>query len=166
MSDLIFFEKNKCKINNDIYTCAYGKGGIVMDKVEGDGGTPIGTFPFRQVFYRPDRIPIPKTILPVIPLTPEMGWCDDVADPMYNQLVALPYTGRHELLWRDDHVYDVILVVGYNDDQIIPGKGSAIFIHVMRENYQPTQGCLAFSIPDLCEILSKLSLTSKLIVCG
>ena len=165
MSDLIFFEKNKCKINNNIYTCASGKGGIVLAKREGDGGTPIGTFPLRQVFYRPDRLLPPQTVLPVLPLTPAMGWCDEVTDPLYNQLITLPYVGGHELLWRDDHVYDLIIVVGYNDDPIIPGKGSAIFIHLMRENYQPTQGCVAFSVTDLCDILSKLSLTSKLVVC-
>lgn len=136
-----------------VYFCAFGLGGTVVAKKEGDGGTPVGTFPLRQVFYRPDRVAAPTTTLPLQALTPLMGWCDEVGDPLYNQLVWLPYAGRHEVLWREDHVYDLILVVGYNDAPVIPGHGSAIFIHLARENYPPTEGCLAFNQPDLDEIL-------------
>lgn len=164
MSNLIFFEKNKCKLNNKVYFCAYGKGGVILDKKEGDGGTPVGTFSLRQVFYRPDRLSPPVTTLPVQPLTPLMGWCDAESDPLYNQLIVLPYAGRHEKLWREDYVYDLILVVGYNDAPIVVGKGSAIFIHLARENYSPTEGCLAFSKVDLEEILSQLTPESKVII--
>ncbi|WP_052046302.1 L,D-transpeptidase family protein [Candidatus Paracaedibacter symbiosus] len=164
MKKLIFYKKNFCKLDQQIYPCAFGKGGIVLNKVEGDGATPIGTFPLRQVFYRPDRLKPPVTQLPVTALHRDMGWCDDVEDPLYNQLVILPYSGRHEVLWRDDSVYDLILVVGYNDDPVVPGKGSAIFIHLAKENYPPTEGCLAFSFPDLESILRELTPESEVVI--
>lgn len=164
MSSLIFFEKNKCRLADKVYSCAFGRGGTVLDKKEGDGGTPVGTFPLRQVFYRPDRVAPPVTALAIQPLTPAMGWCDETANPLYNQLVWLPYAGRHEVLWRADHVYDLILVIGYNDEPVIPGKGSAIFIHLARKNYPPTEGCLAFNQADLREILAYLTLNSTVTI--
>lgn len=164
--DLILVEKNLCQIGNNFFKCAIGKGGLSSNKVERDGATPIGSFPLRQVFYRPDRLSLPETALPIVALTSKMGWCDDPVDPLYNQLVTLPYPGRHEELWREDHVYDLILVVGYNDCPIIAGKGSAIFIHLKHENYLPTEGCLAFAQEDLQEILSCLTLQSKVIIKG
>lgn len=164
MSHLILLSQNLCQLGGKIYRCASGRGGVVSDKIEGDGGTPVGTFPLRQVFYRPDRVLRPATTLPVIALQSDMGWCDDSDDPLYNQQVVLPYPARHEELWRQDHVYDIILVIGYNDDPAIPGKGSAIFIHLARENYLLTEGCLAFTLEDLQEILQKLTLTSQVII--
>jgi L,D-peptidoglycan transpeptidase YkuD (ErfK/YbiS/YcfS/YnhG family) len=146
------------------YRCSFGKGGIKQDKMEGDGATPRGIFPLREIFYRSDRLKKPKTQLKATPLHPDFGWCDDPTDPMYNQFVPLPYPGRHEILWREDHVYDLILVVGYNDDPIVPYKGSAIFIHLAREDYQPTEGCIALSLPDLLSILAQINPTTKLVI--
>ena len=125
-----------------------------MDKREGDGATPAGRFPLRRVLYRPDRLSTPATPLPVAPLTPEDGWCDDPADPQYNRPVRLPYAGRHEELWRADTLYDVIVVVGHNDAPVIAGMGSAIFMHVASADYRPTQGCVALARQDLLDILA------------
>jgi L,D-peptidoglycan transpeptidase YkuD (ErfK/YbiS/YcfS/YnhG family) len=109
--------------------CSVGRSGVIAgdDKREGDGFSPAGTWPMRRVFYRPDRLEAPKTLLPLIALTPEDGWCDAPEDPLYNRWVKLPYAASHEKLWLEDHVYDVIVELGYNDDPPVPPLGSAIF---------------------------------------
>ena len=133
--------------------CALGRSGVGATKREGDGVTPIGAFPLRQVMYRPDRVEAPETGLPVRAIELADGWCDDPGDPRYNQLVRLPYKAGHERLWRDDGLYDLLAVIGYNDDPIEAGLGSAIFMHVARPDYQPTEGCVAVNLLDLQAIL-------------
>jgi len=135
--------------------CALGKGGVLpaIDKREGDGASPLGEWPLRYVFFRPDRIAPPMTKLSLKPLSPDDGWCDDPSHPLYNQLVKLPIEASHEKLWREDHVYDLIVVLGHNDDPIVPNMGSAIFLHLARENYQGTEGCVALKQDDLLELL-------------
>jgi L,D-peptidoglycan transpeptidase YkuD (ErfK/YbiS/YcfS/YnhG family) len=108
----------------------------------------------RRVLYRPDRLSAPTTPLPVAPLTPNDGWCDDPADPLYNKPVQLPYTGRHEELWRVDDLYDVIVVIGHNDAPVVAGMGSAVFMHLASADYRPTQGCVALARQDLLDILA------------
>lgn len=137
--------------------CALGRGGIRADKREGDGATPVGCFAFRRVFYRPDRIAAPATALPVVPLTPAHGWCDDPSHTDYNREVRLPHPARCETLWREDGVYDVIVVLGHNDEPVVPGMGSAIFMHVARDAYEPTEGCVALALPDLLALVAELS---------
>lgn len=134
---------------------ALGKGGLRSDKQEGDGATPIATMALRRVFFRADRLARPVAAVPVAPLSPADGWCDDPADPAYNRLVRLPYAGRHESLWREDAVYDVIGVLGWNDDPVRPGRGSAIFLHVARPDYAPTEGCVALALADLLAVLAR-----------
>lgn len=126
-----------------------------LDKREGDGATPAGRFPLRRVLHRPDRLAAPpQSFLPTSPIGPQDGWCDDPADPFYNRPVILPYGTSHERLWRDDRLYDVVVVIGHNDDPPASGLGSAVFIHVATENYAPTAGCVAFALNDLLEILA------------
>jgi L,D-peptidoglycan transpeptidase YkuD (ErfK/YbiS/YcfS/YnhG family) len=140
-----------------VFACAIGRAGIVRDKREGDGGTPIGRFPLREAFWRPDRGSPPLTGLPASPLTPTDGWCDDPADPDYNRRVRLPHAGRHEALWREDGLYDLLAVIGWNDAPPIPGAGSAIFLHVAAAGPQglgPTAGCIALSIADLRAVVA------------
>ena len=134
--------------------CAIGRSGIARVKREGDGATPAGTFPVRRVLYRADRMVRPATVLPATPLTDTDGWCDDPADPRYNQAVHLPYPARCEALWRDDPLYDLIGVIGFNDEPAVPDGGSAIFLHIARPDYGPTEGCVAFSSADLVAILA------------
>lgn len=136
--------------------CAIGRGGMRYDKREGDGATPCGIFPLRRVFYRPDRGPPPQTALPVESLTEAHGWCDASDDPAYNTEVRLPYPGRAERLWRDDALYDIIVVIGYNDDPVVPGAGSAIFMHVAAPGLAPTEGCVALKKSELVRLLAAL----------
>lgn len=137
------------------WRCALGKGGLSANKREGDGATPLGSYPLRRVLYRSDRLSAPPaTALPVVPLDPADGWCDDAAHPDYNRPVRLPHPARHEIMWRDDGVYDVVVVLGHNDDPPVPGKGSAIFLHVARPGYLPTEGCVALALSDLLEVLA------------
>lgn len=136
------------------YRCAIGKGGLTQDKREGDGATPIGTWPLRRVLYRPDRVSAPRTAgLPVAAIDPTDGWCDDPAHPAYNRPVRLPFAASHEILWREDGVYDVIVVLGHNDAPPVPGAGSAIFLHVARPAFEGTEGCVALPLPDLLRVL-------------
>ena len=144
------------KLSDRRLRCALGKGGIKQDKHEGDGATPVGRFAFRRVLYRPDLIPSPLTALPVKALSPNDGWCDDPSHPDYNCPVTLPHESSCETLWRDDRVYDVIVVLGHNDDPPQPGLGSAIFMHVAKPGYQPTEGCVALALPDLLWLLQQL----------
>jgi L,D-peptidoglycan transpeptidase YkuD (ErfK/YbiS/YcfS/YnhG family) len=134
-------------------TCALGRGGIRADKREGDGGTPVGCFPLRRVLYRPDRLAPPVTGLEVAALEPDMGWCDDPGHPDYNRPVRLPHPAGCERLWRDDHLYDVIVVLGHNDEPPAPGLGSAIFLHLAKDGYAATEGCVALALPDLLALL-------------
>lgn len=136
------------------FMCALGRGGVRLTKREGDGATPIGRFPLRRCFYRPDRESAPETRLPVVPIGKNDGWGDDPADPDgYNRAITLPRSGGHERMWREDALYDLVLVPGHNDDPPIPGAGSAIFIHVARAGYPPTEGCVALAPEALRAIL-------------
>ncbi len=136
------------------YRCAIGPRGIGEKTREGDGVTPVGRFFLRRVHYRADRGAAPRTGLPVRAITREDGWCDDPEDSAYNRLVRLPYPASHEILWRRDGLYDVVIELGYNDGPVVPGKGSAIFIHITRPGYRPTEGCAALGLDDLLEILA------------
>lgn len=144
--------------------CAVGRGGTGLKQREGDGITPAGKWPLRRVFFRGDRLDLPKTILPVEKIDQDDAWCDIPGDPNYNRLVRLPYATLNERLWRDDHLYDLIAVVGFNDSPVVHGRGSAIFIHVAREDYTPTEGCVALAIADLVPALEQLRRTDRLIV--
>jgi L,D-peptidoglycan transpeptidase YkuD (ErfK/YbiS/YcfS/YnhG family) len=158
------FDKTNCyltiTINDNQYRCSIGKSGVVENKKEGDNGTPLGSFKIRQFYYRPDKITLDelKTTIPCIPLTKDAGWCDDSNSLNYNQFITLPSNDNHEKLWRNDDVYDVIGVLSYNDTQpIIAHAGSAIFLHIARENYAPTAGCIALCKDDLLKLISQLS---------
>jgi len=135
--------------------CAIGRGGIVSaaDATEGDGATPAGLWPMRTVYFRKDRVPVLKTKLLTVILASDDGWCDAPEDPAYNRFVRHPYGASAERLWRDDDVYDIIVVLGYNDDPVLPGKGSAIFLHLAREGFLPSEGCVGLARRDLIEVL-------------
>ncbi len=135
--------------------CALGPAGVISaaDKREGDGASPAGVWPFRQVIFRPDRGPAPATTLPARPTAPHDGWCDAPFDPAYNRPVTLPYGASAEALWREDEVYDLVVVLGHNDDPVVAGAGSAIFLHLARPDYAATQGCVALARADLEALL-------------
>jgi len=141
-----------------------GRGGVRADKREGDGASPAGSFPLVSAFYRPDRLMPPQTGLRLMALRPDQGWVDDPADPDYNRLVTLPYPAHHEELWRADGVYDVIVVIGYNTDPVVAGAGSAIFLHVARPDFSPTEGCIAVARPVLIALLGLLGAGSTITI--
>lgn len=162
------------EVGGKTYACTSGRGGIAVMGVkrEGDLKTPSGSFALRCCYYRPDRMEAPKTALPIIALTPEDGWCDDPAHALYNQPVKLPFAGRHEKLWREDNVYDLIIALGYNDGfdahgnptPIIKGIGSAIFMHIMREDGIGTEGCLALKRDDVLAVLTVVTRDAALVI--
>ncbi len=140
------------------FPCMVGRSGIVRPKFEGDGGTPAGLFPLREVRYRADRIATPKTKLPLFPANQADGWCDDPEDPFYNKIVRLPYQTDAESMWRTDHAYDVLAVIGYNDAPPVPALGSAIFLHVARtdgDKFLPTSGCVSMKIENVLALLAQ-----------
>jgi L,D-peptidoglycan transpeptidase YkuD (ErfK/YbiS/YcfS/YnhG family) len=136
------------------FLCALGRSGLSSRKREGDGATPSGFFAFRQILYRADRIRRPASRCPVRALRESDAWCDTPGDRNYNRLVAHPYPVSAERLWRADALYDVIAVLGYNDRPRIQGRGSAIFVHVARPGFTPTEGCIALGRRDLEMLLA------------
>ena len=144
------------------YRCSIGRSGILTNKHEGDGATPAGTFPLLRVLYRSDRLDSPETKLPVQPLCSNDGWCNEPTHRDYNQHVKLPHIASHESLWRDDNVYDIIVVIGHNYLPVLTGCGSAIFLHVAKPSFEPTAGCIALEIMDLQEVLRTCSQTTML----
>jgi L,D-peptidoglycan transpeptidase YkuD (ErfK/YbiS/YcfS/YnhG family) len=154
VTELLVTGSSEARWRDRLWRCALGPAAIAAEKREGDGTTPAGRFPFRRLLYRPDRLAPPETGLPLLPLSPLDGWCDDTLDPLYNRPVRLPYRARHERLWRLDEVYDLILVLGHNDDPVRPGFGSAVFLHVARPDYAPTAGCIALAKGDLLMLLA------------
>ncbi len=155
---------NSLRWQGKTYRCAIGRSGISADKHEGDGATPAGSFSIRKVFYRADRVEKPISVFETIKLSERDGWSDDIKKPDYNRHITLPKNGSHERLWREDHCYDIIVILGYNDAPTISGKGSAIFMHVARESYLPTDGWIALSLNDLEEILATCAEDTRVVV--
>ena len=145
--------------------CVLGEAGISAAKQEGDGATPCGVLRLRRVFYRADRLPPPACgALPREPIAPEDGWCDDPGHAQYNQRVRLPHDARHERLWREDGLYDLLAVLGHNDDPVQRGRGSAIFLHIASGDEKPTKGCVALRRDDLTWAL-RIGLSALAIPC-
>ena len=143
---------------------ALGRSGTAALKKEADGATPIGRFPVRQVLYRADRLPRPRTRFPVQAIRAGEGWCEDPAHRNYNKLVKLSGRVEADSLHRADHVYDLVFVLGYNDRPRVRGRGSAIFVHLARQGYAPTAGCIALSRHDLSMLLAQLRRGSAIVV--
>ncbi|MEI9996164.1 MAG: L,D-transpeptidase family protein [Rhizomicrobium sp.] len=139
------------------YRAAVGRGGIGAKSREGDGITPLGRFAVRRILYRADRLVAPHTGLPLAALTPQDGWCDAPDDPAYNTQIRRPFAPSHEALWRDDPLYDLVAVLGFNDAPVVAGAGSAIFLHVARADYGATEGCIALVRDDLLAVLARLA---------
>jgi len=148
------------------FDCLVGRSGTVgaSDKREGDGCSPIGRWPIRTVLFRPDRVAPPAGLaLPWRWLRPDDGWSDDPADPAYNRPVRHPNPYSAERLWRDDGAYDVVVVLGHNDAPVMPGLGSAIFLHCLPT--RPfTEGCIALPRDALLELLPLLGPDSAVLI--
>ncbi|MEE2930717.1 MAG: L,D-transpeptidase family protein [Pseudomonadota bacterium] len=165
-TDLIASASGKLRANGAVFDCTLGRNGTVNadEKREGDGASPLGRWRLKRVFYRSDRLPRPKTELPTVPLRPQDGWCDAEAHPLYNRPVTLPFAASHEALWRDDHAYDLIVELAHNDAPVVPGMGSAIFMHVTHDDGRPTAGCVALAASDLLAILEHASTDTCLVI--
>lgn len=133
--------------------CALGRSGVRAAKREGDGATPAGAFRLVAALYRSDRGARPATRLPLSEIRPDSGWCDDPADRNYNRPVRLPYAASHERLWREDRLYDVVVILDHNLDPVRKGAGSAIFLHIAGQGFTPTEGCVAVSPETMRRLL-------------
>jgi L,D-peptidoglycan transpeptidase YkuD (ErfK/YbiS/YcfS/YnhG family) len=140
-----------------VLRCAIGAAGVKRDKREGDRASPAGSWRLLSAFYRPDK-PLTKTPrLPMRLIRQSEGWCDDSDSPLYNRRVVAPFRQSHENLWRDDHLYDIVIVLDYNFSPRRKRRGSAIFIHCARPGFTPTDGCVALRYDDLRRLLPRLS---------
>jgi L,D-peptidoglycan transpeptidase YkuD (ErfK/YbiS/YcfS/YnhG family) len=163
LSPTIIVRGNQLTYKGLIFPCAIGKGGVSQHKKEGDGCTPVGIYALRECWWRQDKLHhAPKTGLRLRVTNEEDGWCDEPSSPHYNQPVKLPYSLSHEKMWRDDDVYDIVVPLGYNDDPVIPGKGSAIFMHLARPGYEPTEGCVALAKDHMLELLALCTPDSRI----
>ena len=146
------------------FKCALGKSGIGNKKIEGDNITPKGNFKIIKIYYRKDRLKKLSSKFTLTEITKDMGWCDDPKSKKYNQLIKLPTKYNHEILYRRDNIYDLILVLNYNMKPTIKNKGSAIFIHVAKKNYKKTAGCVALKKADLVLLVKEINKNTKVII--
>ncbi|MEN0042024.1 MAG: L,D-transpeptidase family protein [Pseudomonadota bacterium] len=144
--------------------CALGRSGMVSVKREGDGGTPAGRFRLLHGFYRADRGALPQTLLPMQPIKSTAGWCDETGDRNYNRAVDLPYPASHEEMMRADRLYDVVIVMDHNITRRMTRGGSAIFFHIAKPGYPPTEGCVAISPADMRWLLPKIGTNTVMVV--
>ena len=144
------------------FKCALGKSGIGKKEMEGDNITPKGNFRIIKIYYRKDRLKKPPSKFTLTEITKNMGWCDDPKSRKYNQPIKLPTKYSHENLYRKDNTYDLILVLNYNMKPTIKNKGSAIFIHITKKNYQSTKGCIALKKNNLVKLISKIDKNIKI----
>ena len=151
----LYFNEYKIK-------CAIGKRGITIKKFEGDNKTPAGVFNFKSIFYRKDRIPKIKTKLKKIIIKKDMGWCDDSSSKFDNKLIKFPFNLGAEKLWLNENIYDLIIVIDYNIKRVVKKKGSAIFLHISKKNYEPTRGCVAISKKNMKILIAKIDAKTKL----
>lgn len=171
MKNYIIVTKNSNKFNANLlynkkrFQCKVGYGGISRKTREGDNITPTGIFRLISVFYRKDKIKRIITHLPTCKITRDMGWSDDSDDPFYNKLVSIPRHRTYETLYRNDDMYDLVIVTDFNINPTIPFKGSAIFIHCHGNTNTPfTRGCISLRKTDLISILPKLNKNSRLMI--
>jgi len=160
---MTIFLKNKhsLQVNDFIFKCSIGKNGKTKYKKEGDLKTPIGKFGIQHLYFRKDRIQIPKTKLKCIEIKKNMGWCDDVNYKKYNKLITTNKHYSHEKLFRKDTKYDLLIPIKYNFNKIKSGKGSCIFLHLTK-NYNSTAGCIALNKKDFLILLKLIDKKTKI----
>jgi len=146
------------------FRCALGKSGIGNKKMEGDNITPRGIFKIIKIYYRKDRLKKLSSKYTLIEIKKNVGWCDDPKSRKYNQPITLPNKYSHEVLYRKDNIYDLILVLNYNIRPTIKNRGSAIFIHVAKKNYKKTAGCIAIKKNDLISLIKEINKNTKVII--
>jgi L,D-peptidoglycan transpeptidase YkuD (ErfK/YbiS/YcfS/YnhG family) len=161
---IIINKSGYLKYRNFKFICALGKFGIGEKKKEGDNITPRGIFNIIKIYYRKDRIKKLSSRFKPIEITKNMGWCDDPKSRKYNQLINLPTKYSHEILYRKDNIYDLILVLNYNIKPTVKNRGSAIFIHVAKKNYKKTSGCIALKKVNLIYLAKEIKKNTKVLI--
>ena len=161
---IIINKSGYLKYKNLKFRCALGKAGIGKKKIEGDSITPRGKFNIVKIYYRNDRVKKISSKYRLIKISKNMGWCDDPNSKKYNQLINLPTKYTHEKLYRKDNVYDLLIVLNYNMSPISKNKGSAIFIHIARQNYKKTSGCVAIKKPHLIKLIKTIKKNTKVVI--
>lgn len=141
---------------------ALGRSGVKANKREGDGSTPRGRFGLVRLWWRADRMPKPRTALPVRRIRCDDAWCEDPLDRRYNHAVKLSPASPADRLWRDDHLYDLVVELSHNTRPRIKNRGSAVFIHVARPGFRPTSGCVALKSDALIRLLARVSPETKI----
>ena len=161
---IIINKSGYLKYKNLKFRCALGKAGIGKKKIEGDSITPRGKFNIVKIYYRSDRVKKISSKYKLIKISKNIGWCDDPNSKSYNQLIKLPTKYTHEKLYRKDNLYDLLIVLNYNMSPIIKNKGSAIFIHIARQNYKKTSGCVAIKKAHLIKLIKKIKKNTKVFI--
>jgi len=161
---IIINKSGYLKYKNLKFRCALGKAGIGKKKIEGDSITPRGKFNIVKIYYRSDRVKKISSKYRLIRISKNMGWCDDPNSKSYNQLINLPTKYTHEKLYRKENVYDLLIVLNYNMSPIFKNKGSAIFIHIARQNYKKTSGCVAIKKPHLIKLIKTIKKNTKVVI--
>lgn len=159
---IVVKKNNYLEYKNLKFRCALGKAGIQKKLKEGDNITPRGTYKILSIYYRHDRIKKIKCLIKKIKITKKMGWCDDSRSNHYNKEIKLPSKINHEILYRKDNIYDIVCVINYNTNPILKEKGSAIFLHVAKKNYQKTKGCIALKKNHLIQLLALIKKNTKI----
>lgn len=144
--------------------CSIGRSGRKYLKREGDGATPRGSFQLRRLFYRADRMAPPRSGLLARPMRPYDGWCETVGDRNYNRLVRIPYATAHETMMRRDGLYDIVVELSHNERPRVQGHGSAVFLHLRREDGGPTAGCIAVALKDMRKVLALCGPRTRIVV--
>ena len=157
-------KNNYLTFKGNKFQCSIGRSGFSENKKEGDGCTPVGTFNIENIYYRADKITYLDTKINKIIIKKLDGWCDDPIQKEYNKLIQFPYGFSAEKLYREDSLYDIICVLNYNTSPVIPGLGSAIFMHFAKDSYEPTEGCIALKQEDLIFLLSLIDHETKIIL--
>ena len=155
------YQRGELHFHNKIYKCALGRNGIKKKKLEGDGCTPEGTYSLGPLYYRSDRIKKLKTNFNAIPIEKNMFWSDHPQSEYYNKLIRFK-DSSYENLYKENHTYDIILIINYNIAPTIKEKGSAIFLHLAKKDFSATSGCIALRKKCLFEILEKLDINNKI----
>jgi L,D-peptidoglycan transpeptidase YkuD (ErfK/YbiS/YcfS/YnhG family) len=143
---------------------ALGRGGVKANKHEGDGGTPHGRFRAMRLWWRPDRVPRPRTLLPIRRIGRADAWCEDPGDRRYNRPFHRSASEPGDRLWRDDGLYDIFVEIDHNTRPRVAGRGSAVFIHVARPGLAPTAGCVALRRSDLERLLERMSPKTRIVI--
>jgi L,D-peptidoglycan transpeptidase YkuD (ErfK/YbiS/YcfS/YnhG family) len=141
-----------------------GRSGVRANKYEGDGATPRGRFRLVRLWWRADRHPRPRTLLPAKPITPDLAWCEDTANRRYNRPFRRSPADGGDRLWREDHLYDFVIEIDHNSRPRVAGRGSAVFVHVARPNRGPTAGCVALTTNDLVRLLARLGPATRIAI--